>query len=102
MGLTAWGAPKLERVSNAMAARNLPDLDKLNRRYGTDFRYVGIYQGGEVGAVRLLDASRAHYALKAQPAGLAPATTEALRALGYPAPRYVIWEDSYCVQEELP
>ena len=33
---------------------------------------------------------------------MAPATTEALRAEGYPAPRYVLWGDGYHVQEELP
>lgn len=40
--------------------------------------------------------------LKRQPPGLAPQTTEALRARGYPAPRYVVVGDSYSVQEELP
>jgi Phosphotransferase enzyme family len=40
--------------------------------------------------------------VKLQPPGLAPQTTEVLRPLGYPAPRYVLWGDGYHVQEELP
>lgn len=40
--------------------------------------------------------------LKRQPSGLAPQATERLRALGYPAPRYLIVAETYSVQEELP
>ncbi|HZT15116.1 MAG TPA: phosphotransferase [Gaiellaceae bacterium] len=40
--------------------------------------------------------------LKLQPPGLAPRTTKVLRAVGYPAPRYVVVADAYSVQEELP
>lgn len=78
------------------------DLEELNRRHGTTFRSAGTYQGGEFGAVRLLDREGRRFVLKAQPAELAPATTTALRALGYPAPRYVAWGERYHVQEELP
>lgn len=42
------------------------------------------------------------YVLKLQPPGLAPSTTEVLRRVGYPAPRYVVIGDEYSVQEELP
>ena len=74
----------------------------LNQRHGTDFVVVGTYPGGEVGAMRLRDGRGRFFVLKAQPAGLAPATTEALRGVDYPAPRYVLWGDDYHVQEELP
>ena len=60
------------------------------------------YEGGEVGAFRILDADGRAYVFKLQPAGLAPQTTEVLRPLGYPVPRYVSWGDGYHVQEELP
>ena len=78
------------------------DLERLNRRHGTDFRAGGAYEGGEVGAIRLLDGAGRRFVFKRQPPGLAPATTEALRAIGYPAPQYVAWGDDYHVQEELP
>ncbi len=66
------------------------------------FEDAGSYDGGEFGARRVLDADGRAYVFKAQPPGLAPPTTEALRALGYPAPRYVAWGDDWCLQEELP
>jgi aminoglycoside phosphotransferase (APT) family kinase protein len=78
------------------------DVRRLNERHGSDFEAAGAYVGGEVGATRLVDGQGRRYVLKAQPAGLAPATTDALRALGYPAPRYVLCGDGYHVQEELP
>ena len=68
----------------------------------TDFRILGRYEGGEVGAVRLVDGEGRRFVLKRQPAGLAPKTTEVLRPLGYPAPRYVVEGPDYHVQEELP
>ncbi len=77
-------------------------IDELNARHGTTFRAAGAYEGGEFGAVRLLDADGRRFVLKLQPPGLAPATSAALRPLGYPAPRYVAWGDDYHVQEELP
>jgi Phosphotransferase enzyme family len=76
-------------------------LEQLNERHGTDFRAAGAYEGGEVGALRLVDSLGRNYVLKRQPPGLAPQTTEVLRRLGYPAPRYVAWGDDYVVQEEL-
>ncbi len=76
-------------------------LDELNERHGTQFRAVGDYEGGEFGAQRLLDESGTAYVLKLQPPGLGPATTEALRTVGYPAPRYVFAGPDYSVQEEL-
>lgn len=78
------------------------DLEELNAHHGTEFRAAGKYEGGEFGASRLLDADGRAYVLKLQPPGLAPATTEALRPLGYPVPRYVLWGPGYHVQEELP
>src|SRR3954454_18244497 len=75
---------------------------ELNATHGTTFRSAGRYAGGEVGAERLLDDEGNAYVLKHQPAGLAPETTEALRAVGYPAPRYLVVAETYCVQEELP
>jgi len=77
-------------------------VDELNAAHGTRFRADGTYDGGEVGAERLLDEDGRAFVLKRQPPGLAPQTTEALRARGYPAPRYVVVADSYSVQEELP
>ena len=76
--------------------------DEFNARHGTRFTLGSDYEGGEVGAQRLVDAHGAHFVLKLQPPGLAPQTTAALRAVGYPAPRYVVAEPSYSVQQELP
>ena len=67
-----------------------------------EYTDAGAYDGGEFGARRVLDADGKAYVFKAQPPGLAPATTEALRAVGYPAPRYVACGDDWCIQEELP
>ncbi len=78
------------------------DLRLLNERHGSDFVAAGAYAGGEIGATRLVDGRGRRFVLKGQEAGLAPATTEALRAHAYPAPRYVLWGDGYHVQEELP
>jgi len=78
------------------------DLEELNARHETAFRAVGQYEGGEFGAGRVVDEEGRRYVFKRQPPGLAPATTEALRPLGYPAPRYVVWGEDYHVQEELP
>jgi hypothetical protein len=78
------------------------DLEELNSLHGTNFRLVGTYEGGEFGALRLADGEGRRFVLKEQPAGLAPATTDALRGLGYPAPQYVAWGEGYHVQEELP
>jgi hypothetical protein len=77
-------------------------LDEVNTRHGTDFRLAGAYEGGEVGALRLVDGAGRRFVFKRQSPGLAPQTTEALRAIGYPAPRYVAWGADYHVQEELP
>jgi Phosphotransferase enzyme family len=77
-------------------------VDELNARHGTEFVLAGDYEDGEVGAQRLLDTAGARFVLKLQPPGLAPQTTVALRAVGYPAPRYVIATASYSVQAELP
>ena len=77
-------------------------VDELNARHGTRFVPAGEFEGGEVGAQRLLDADGARFVLKLQPPGLAPQTTAALRAVGYPAPHYVIATAGYSVQVELP
>jgi hypothetical protein len=77
------------------------DVDSINERHGTDFRSAGRYEGGEVGAQRLIDGAGRRFVLKQQPPGKAPATTDALRPLGYPVPRYVAWGDGYHVQDEL-
>jgi aminoglycoside phosphotransferase (APT) family kinase protein len=78
------------------------EIDELNIRHGTSFHAAGPYEGGEFGAFRLLDESGRAFVLKRQPPGLAPQTTEALRSVGYPAPRYLAWGADYHVQEELP
>src|SRR4051812_18547242 len=82
--------------------RRVLDVRLLNERHGSHFQVAGAYAGGEVGATRLVDPRGRRFVWKGQPAGLAPATTEALRAAGYPAPRYVLWGDDYHVQEDLP
>jgi hypothetical protein len=78
------------------------NLDELNAKHGTAFAFAGDYAGGEFGAQRLLDADGRAFVLKQQPAGRAPATTRALRLVGYPAPRYLVEGDRYAIQEELP
>ena len=78
------------------------DLEELNRRHGTSFRHAGRYAGGEFGASRLLDAAGRRFILKQSPLPAAARVTAQLRALGYPAPRYVVVGDGYSVQEELP
>lgn len=67
-----------------------------------EYTDAGTYAGGEFGARRVLDAAGRAYVYKAQPPGVAPATTDALRAVGYPAPRYVAYGDDWHIQEELP
>jgi hypothetical protein len=66
------------------------------------FRDAGAYTGGEFGARRVVGDDGRAYVYKEQPPGLAPQTTEALRAVGYPAPRYIAWGPDWHVQEELP
>ena len=78
------------------------DVRVLNERHRSNFVAAGAYAGGEIGATRLVDRHGRRFVLKGQAASLAPATTEALRAQGYPAPCYVLWGDGYHVQEELP
>lgn len=77
-------------------------LDELNARHGTSFSLLGTYEGGEVGAARLVDESGRRFVLKHQPAGLAGPTANALRPLGYPIPRVVAEGRDHHVQEELP
>jgi hypothetical protein len=89
-------------LQNSHDRRLVIDLEAVNAQHGTDFRPLGHYEGGEVGARRLVDGDGRRFVLKHQPAGLAPITTEALRSLGYPAPRYVLDGPGYHVQEELP
>lgn len=67
-----------------------------------EYTDAGAYSGGEVGARKVLGADGRAYVFKAQPPGLAPRTTEVLRAVGYPAPRYVEVGDDWSIQEELP
>ena len=74
----------------------------VNARHGTDFRLVGRHVHGESGAYKLEDSRGRHYVLKPGPPRDAPATTERLRALGYPAPRYLLVDERCSVQEELP
>jgi aminoglycoside phosphotransferase (APT) family kinase protein len=76
-------------------------IAEINARHGTSFSPLCRYEGGEAGAVRLVDEAGRHFVLKFQPTGLAPATTDALRPLGYPVPRYVLEGPGYHVQEEL-
>ncbi len=88
-------------------------LNEINRRHGTTFRLVRRYQRGEQGAFALEDATGRGYVLK-RPAyagyldgvRMAVAATDALRATGYPVPRYVlsgaIDGAAYAIQEALP
>jgi hypothetical protein len=78
------------------------NVAELNARHGTAFTFAGDYDGGEFGAQRLRDDAGRAWVLKQQPAGLAPATTAALRPFGYPAPHYLLVGEGYSVQEELP
>jgi Phosphotransferase enzyme family len=78
------------------------DLAGLNAQHGTDFRHIGAYDGGEFGALRLVDGEGNRFVFKSQPPGLAPETTDSLRPLGYPVPHYVVWGADYHVQAELP
>ena len=78
---------------------------EINAAHGTDFRLVGKYEGGEFGAFRLVDGRGGRFVLKGRTPTPPPdvaATTATLRAVGYPAPRYVAVGDDYSVQEELP
>lgn len=49
-----------------------------------------------------MDGVGRRFGLKLQEAGAAPTTTDVLRAVGYPCPRYVAWGADYHIQEELP
>src|SRR5690242_9080082 len=54
------------------------EIEELNTRHGTEFELAGAYEGGEVGAMRLVDREGRRFVLKQQPAGLASRTTQAL------------------------
>ncbi len=79
-------------------------VEKINALHGTDFRADARFEGGEQGAVRLVDGRGRRYVLKGPtptPASEIAATTAVLAAVGYPAPRYVLFGEGYSVQEEL-
>jgi hypothetical protein len=44
-------------------------LEELNRRHGTDFRPAGADEGGEVGALRLVDGAGRRFVFKRQSPG---------------------------------
>ena len=80
-------------------------VDEINARHGTSYRAAGRYSEGEQGALRVVDETGRAFVVKGStptPGAEIAAATEALRRVGYPAPRYVIAEDAYSVQEELP
>lgn len=80
-------------------------VGQINATHGTDFRVLGKYEGGEFGAFRLVDGHGRRFVLKGRtptPPAEVAATTAALAAIGYPAPRYVVVGDEYSIQEELP
>ena len=88
-------------VGPVRAVEREPTVDQLNATHGTRFRSEGRYDGGEVGAERLLDEQGRAFVLKRQPPGIAPPTTATLRRAGYPAPEHVLVTGTYSVQEEL-
>src|SRR5262249_48620460 len=51
-----------DRLDEVMS--DAPTLDDLNARHGTTFRAGGRYDGGEVGAARLVDAEGRRFVLK--------------------------------------
>jgi len=88
-------------------------LDEINRRHGTTFRLVRRYERGEQGAFALEDGAGRGYVLKCPTyvgyldgVRAAVTATDALRATGYPVPRYVlsgtIDGTAYAIQEALP
>lgn len=88
-------------------------LRAVEERHGLDLQPVGRLPGGEVGAHEARDAAGTRYVVKWWPGGgsylrvrRAADLVERLRAVGYPAPRYVLVERTdeltLMVQEHLP
>jgi hypothetical protein len=97
---------------NSLVPSAVDVVEAINARCKTDFRLVGRYAVGETGAYRLRNAAGERFVLKWSPLEQTPLVaaaaeaTERLRAVGYPAPRYVAWGklDELCfgVQQRLP
>ena len=88
-------------------------MDLINERHGTRFELGARYATGEQGAYAITDAVGRRFVLKwsgdasgVEPYREAGAVTAALRAVGYPAPRYCLVgafpEGSYAIQDALP
>lgn len=86
-------------------------LHAINARHGTSLVLEKQYRGGLQGPYRLRDPSGTRWVLKFSSGAefrsrSAAAFTNRLRAVGYPAPRYLLFgridETGYSVQEELP
>ena len=89
-------------------SRRVEDLElvelvqKINRQHRTTFAFERRFAAGESGPARLVDSRGRRLVLKRADSSRAATTTDFLRSLGYPVPRYVIVEQSYSVQTELP
>ena len=88
-------------------------LDEINQRHATAFVLLDRYATGEQGAFALADAPGDRFVLKWAPDcsvltryQRAQHITERLRALGYPAPQYVLVgctaDAAYAIQRALP
>ncbi len=88
-------------------------LHQINQQHATSFVLLDRYATGEQGAFALSDAADERFVLKwaSRPSVLprferAQQVTERLRALGYPAPHYVLvgWiaDAAYAIQRALP
>lgn len=88
-------------------------LQSINEQHGTLFKPLERYPGGEQGAFAVADQDDQHYVLKwgtddghLNRLQQVVIVTQALRNVGYPAPRYcmlgTVHGYSYTIQEELP
>jgi aminoglycoside phosphotransferase (APT) family kinase protein len=87
-------------------------LAQINQAHSTSFQLGSRYRDGEQGAYNLVDERGRQFVLKVAPDPTAAgrltavaAITDELRAVGYPAPRYVVTgatgQTAYSVQTEL-
>lgn len=88
-------------------------LQSINEQRGTEFKLLERYAVGEQGAYAIVDQGGQHYVLKwgtddghLDRLQKVSAVTQALRNIGYPAPRYYVLGTvqgySYTIQEALP
>ncbi len=88
-------------------------LHQINQQKGTSFTLLDRYSTGEQGAFALTDTTGAQFVLKWAPDPMKLSTfqraqqiTDRLRAIGYPAPHYVLLgctpNSAYAIQHTLP